>query len=201
MKNGGAHGELAELEQQACEWIRSLQRDHGATATPLPERMRDHLAKFFPSSTIERARVCTVPDIPTPPFLVEPVTAGLPLLDFHMMAAFTAESLVLINPVRISGLEPTARAILFHEVVHVPVQRAGPGDLHARVPHQRCRLPELQGHPAGGGGVQRPGALRAEPGRGVLGGRDGAGDEAMERERVVSHPARVFATGCVAVDL
>ena len=41
------------------------------------------------------------------------------MLDFHQMAAFTAENLVLINPARISGLEPTARAILFHELVHV----------------------------------------------------------------------------------
>jgi len=41
------------------------------------------------------------------------------MLDFHQMAAFTAEDLVLINPVRISGLEQTARAILFHELVHV----------------------------------------------------------------------------------
>ncbi len=119
MRNGGAQGELAEVEQQACEWIRSLQRDHGATATPLPERMRDHLARFFPTTTVERVRVCTVPEIPTPPFLVEAVAPGLPLLDFHRMAAFTAERLVLINPVQITGLDVAARAILFHEVVHV----------------------------------------------------------------------------------
>lgn len=119
MKNGGAQGELAELEQQACEWIRSLQRDHAATATPLPEKMREHLAGFVPAATVERVRVCVVPEIPTPPFLVEAVSAGLPMLDFHQMAAFTAENLVLINPARISGLEPTARVILFHEVVHV----------------------------------------------------------------------------------
>lgn len=35
------------------------------------------------------------------------------------MAAFTAEHLVLINPVQITGLDVAARAILFHEVVHV----------------------------------------------------------------------------------
>jgi hypothetical protein len=46
------------------------------------------------------------------------------MLDFHQMAAFTAEDLVLINPARISGLEPTARAILFHELVHVHQYRA-----------------------------------------------------------------------------
>jgi hypothetical protein len=114
----GTHGELGALEQQACEWIRGLQRDHSATATPLPERMQDHLAKFFPASTVERVRVSTVSEIPMPPFLMEAVGAGLPLLDFHLMAAFTAEILVLINPVRISGLEATAGAILFHQVVH-----------------------------------------------------------------------------------
>jgi hypothetical protein len=117
--NGGAHGELADVEQRACEWIRNLQRDHSAAATPSPERMRDHLAKFFPTSTVERVLVCTVTEIPTPPFIMEAVGAGLPLLDFHLMAAFTAENLVLINPVRISGLEAVAGAILFHEVVHV----------------------------------------------------------------------------------
>ncbi len=119
MRNGGPHGELAALEQQACEWIRSLQREHDATATPLPEKMRDHLAQFFPTSTVERIRVCTVSEIPTPPFLAEAVRAGVPLLDFHQMAAFTADRVMLINPVRISGLETTARAMLFHEVVHV----------------------------------------------------------------------------------
>jgi hypothetical protein len=119
MKNGGELDELAELEQQACEWIRALQRDHAATATPLPERMREHLAKFFPTATVELVRVCTVPEIPTPPFLVEAVPAGVPLLDFHLMAAFTAEQLILINPVQITGLDVAARAILFHEVVHV----------------------------------------------------------------------------------
>ncbi len=119
LKNGGARGGLAELERQACDWIRELQRKHGTAATPLPERMREHLARFFPASTVERVRVCTVMEIPAPPFLVEAVGAGLPLLDFHLMAAFTAENLVLINPVRITRLEPTARAILFHEVVHV----------------------------------------------------------------------------------
>ena len=81
--------------------------------------MREHLAKFFPTSTVERVRVCTVVEIPKLPFLAEAVTAGLPMLDFHQMAAFTAEDLVLLNPVRISGLEQTARAILFHELVHV----------------------------------------------------------------------------------
>jgi hypothetical protein len=119
VKNGGELGELAELERQACEWVRGLQRDHSATATPLPERIREHLARFVPAATVERVRVCVVPEIPTPSFLVEAVEAGLPLLDFHAMAAFTAEILVLINPVRVSGLEATARAILFHEVVHV----------------------------------------------------------------------------------
>jgi hypothetical protein len=93
--------------------------DHGEAATPLPEKMRDHLAGFFPAPTVERVRVCVLPEIPTPPFLVEAAGAGLPLLDFHLMAAFTAENLVLINPVRISGLEAKARAILFHELVHV----------------------------------------------------------------------------------
>jgi hypothetical protein len=119
MKNGGARGGLAELERQACDWIRELQRKHGTAATPLPERMREHLAQFFPTSTVERVRVSVVTEIPAPPFLVEAVGAGLPLLDFHLMAAFTAEDLVLINPVRIAGLEARARAILFHEVVHV----------------------------------------------------------------------------------
>jgi hypothetical protein len=119
LRNGGELGELAELERHAREWIRSLQRDHGETATPLPEKMRDHLAQFFPTSTVERVRVSVVTEIPTPSFLVEAVGVGLPLIDFHLMAAFTAENLVLINPARISGLEQTARAILFHEVVHV----------------------------------------------------------------------------------
>jgi hypothetical protein len=63
--------------------------------------------------------VYVVPEIPSPSFLVEAVSVGLPMLDFHQMAAFTAENLVLINPARISGLEPTARAILFDELVHV----------------------------------------------------------------------------------
>jgi hypothetical protein len=117
--NGGTRGDLADLEQQACAWIRSLQRDHGATATPLPEKRRDHLAQFFPVSTVNRVRVCTVSEIPTPPFLVEAVGAGLPLLDFHLMAAFTAGDLVLINPVRITGRDDVARRMLFHEVVHV----------------------------------------------------------------------------------
>jgi hypothetical protein len=58
-------GALADLERQACAWIRSLQRDHGATATPLPEKRRDHLAEFFPISTVERVRGCTVSEIPT----------------------------------------------------------------------------------------------------------------------------------------
>jgi hypothetical protein len=119
MSNNGAHGDLAELERQACEWIRELQRTHGTAATPLPERMHEHLARFVPDATVGRIRVCVVSEIPAPSFLVDAVEAGLPLLDFHLMAAFTAENLVLINPVRISGLEATARAILFHEVVHV----------------------------------------------------------------------------------
>jgi hypothetical protein len=113
MKNGGVQGELAELERRVCEWIRSLQRDHGATATPLPEKVREHLARFFPTATVERVRVCTVPVIPTPPFLAEAVGAGLPLLDFHVMAAFTAEHLVLINPVQITAfsVEEMVRAM------------------------------------------------------------------------------------------
>jgi hypothetical protein len=61
MKNGGELGELADLEQQACEWIRSLQREHGETATPLPEKMREHLARFFPTATVEQVRVPRMP--------------------------------------------------------------------------------------------------------------------------------------------
>ena len=61
MKNGDELGELADLKQQACEWIRSLQRDHGTTATA-----REDARAFRPvrPSTVERVRVYVVPRSP-----------------------------------------------------------------------------------------------------------------------------------------
>jgi hypothetical protein len=62
------NGTVAELEQQACEWIRGLQRDHGATATPLPEKRREHLALFFPPprSSASASALCprSLPTVP-----------------------------------------------------------------------------------------------------------------------------------------
>lgn len=118
MKNGGELGELADPGAAGLRVDQELaarsRRDRHAAA-----REDARASRPVRPSTVERVRVYVVPGIPSPSFLVEAVSAGLRMLDFHQMAAFTAENLVLINPVRISGLEQRASAILFHELVHV----------------------------------------------------------------------------------
>lgn len=112
------------------------------------------------------------------------------MLDFHQMAAFTVEDLVLINPVRISGLEATAHVILFHEVVHV--HQYGVLGLEtfmheylssvAAYRNYRTIPPEAVAYEAQDRYVMNPG--------GLLGGRDGAHHEAMERRIARQHTAR-----------
>jgi hypothetical protein len=179
MKNGGELGELADLEQQACEWIRSLQRDHGATATPLPEKMREHLGRVVPVANVVRVRVRVVyPRSPArrswwrPSALVSGCSTSTrwrrsPPRTWcsSTRCGFLVWNRGQARSSSTSSSTSTSRACWAWRLSSTSTSAASPP------PH----------HSARSRGVRGAGPLRAEPGRGLRGGRDGAHHEAMER--------------------
>ena len=89
---------------------------------------------------------------------------------------------MLINPVWISGLEQTARAILFHELVHV--HQCGLLGLETFIHEYISSVAAYRNYrtiPLEAVAYEAQGRYVLNPGGGLLGGRDGAGDEAVER--------------------
>jgi len=88
--------------------------------------------------------------------------------------------MITIRTARSTTRSSALRALRARTRARAPVRGARAGDLHVRVHRQRRRLPDYRTIPLEGVAYEAQG-LRAEPGGGLLGGQDGAGDEAVER--------------------
>ena len=101
-------------------WVARRRARYRDRAGPLPEATRAALAAFFPTPTLDAARLAVVPRIPGPPFLSLLRKAGLVAADFRRVVGMTFQDTIIVTE-DLAG--PALQATLFHELVHVEQAR------------------------------------------------------------------------------
>jgi hypothetical protein len=109
--------QIAWIIQQVAEYIEQQRQTYRGRAVPLDGRQRSAMQSFFPSSTLDSARVVVLAGerVSNPPFYPELQKMGFKpgfLPDFSLMAAITFVHTVVSH-------EPFTERLLFHELVHV----------------------------------------------------------------------------------
>lgn len=113
------HNELISyLEKEGRNWIVAQHDAHWARGHQLDSNTRHAIGAFFQNDTLNRVRICEVPQIENPTFYTEIEKQGVFLpLDFRTMAGITFNDTILIATSKIG--EENWSSLVFHECVHV----------------------------------------------------------------------------------
>jgi hypothetical protein len=123
--------QIAWVTQQVAAYIDEQRKIYLGRAVPLDTVQNRALQPFFPSSTLDSARIIVLSQerVGNPPFYEDLVRMGFAdnsLPDFEHMGAITFVDTVVSH-------EPFTERLLFHELVHVvQYERLGLADFSAR---------------------------------------------------------------------
>jgi hypothetical protein len=104
---------------KGVDWVESQRKAHRGLGRILTREERSALGPFFPSQTLDLARVTFVPRLENPSFYGALPQGNLPpLLDFSMASGMTFQDTIVISE-RYQGGRSEWHPLLFHELVHV----------------------------------------------------------------------------------
>jgi hypothetical protein len=109
---------ISYLEKEGRNWIVAQRDAHWVKGRPLDLNIHHAIGTFFQNDTLNRVRICEVPQIENPAFYKELEKQGIFLpMDFRTMAGITFNDTILIATSKIG--EENWNSLVFHECVHV----------------------------------------------------------------------------------